>query len=62
MSALVVAGAPVAYIAWSALVDPHALHVLTGTLFGRVCLLLGLVLEALGGWWMRSIVRSGSGS
>lgn len=62
MSALVVAGAPVAYIAWSALVDPHALHVLTGTLFGRVCLLLGLSLEALGGWWMRSIVRSGSGS
>ncbi len=62
LSALVVAGAPVAYIAWSALVDPHALHVLTGTLFGRVCLLLGLTLEALGGWWMRSIVRNGSGS
>ena len=49
MSAVVVGGAPLAYIAWSALVDPHALHVLTGTLFGRVCLLLGLGLEALGG-------------
>jgi tight adherence protein B len=62
MSAVVVGGAPVAYIAWSAVVDPHALHVLTGTGFGRVCLLLGLGLEGLGAWWMRGIVRSGSGS
>jgi tight adherence protein B len=60
MSAMVVGGVPVAYIAWSAVVDPHALHVLTGTLFGRICLLLGLSLEALGAWWMRAIVRSGS--
>ncbi len=60
MSAVVVGGAPVAYIAWSALVDPHALQVLTGTAFGRVCLVLGIGLEALGGWWMRVIVRSGS--
>jgi tight adherence protein B len=62
MSAVVVGGAPVAYIAWSAVVDPHALHVLTGTGFGRVCLLLGLGLEGLGAWWMRGIVRSGGGS
>ncbi len=62
MSAVVVAGAPLAYIGWSAVVDPHALHVLTGTLFGRLCLLLGVGLEALGGWWMRSIVRAGGGS
>ncbi len=62
MSALVVGGAPVAYIAWSGLVDPHALHVLTGTLFGRVCLVAGLGLEGLGGWWMRGIVRAGSRS
>ncbi len=41
MSAFVVGGAPVVYIAWSAVVDPHALHVLTGTLFGRVCLVRG---------------------
>jgi tight adherence protein B len=61
MSAVVVGGAPVAYIAWSAIVDPHGLQVLTGTGFGRVCLVLGIGLEALGGWWMRSIVRSGSG-
>ena len=60
MSAVVVGGAPIAYIAWSALVDPHAVHVLTGTGFGRVCLAVGLALEAVGGWWMRSIVRNGS--
>jgi tight adherence protein B len=60
MSALVVGGAPIVYIAWSAVVDPHALHVLTGTTFGRTCLLIGLALEGLGGWWMRRIVRSGS--
>ena len=60
MSAVVVGGAPLAYIGWSALVDPHALHVLTGTLFGRVCLGLGLGLEGLGALWMRAIVRSGS--
>jgi Flp pilus assembly protein TadB len=62
MSAVVVGGAPVAYIAWSAVVDPQALQVLTGTGFGRVCLLLGIGLEVLGAWWMRGIVRSGSGS
>jgi tight adherence protein B len=62
MSAVVVGGAPLVYIAWSALVDPDALHVLTGTLFGRVCLVLGLGLEALAAWWMRSIVRNGSRS
>jgi len=60
MSAVVVGGAPVAYIAWSALVDPHALQVLTGSGFGRVCLVLGIGLEAVGASWMRGIVRSGS--
>jgi tight adherence protein B len=60
MSAIVVGGAPVAYIGWSAFVDPHALQVLIGTFFGRTCLVLGLGLETLGGLWMRSIVRRGS--
>lgn len=60
MSALVVGGVPIAYIAWSAVVDPRGVQVLTGTLIGRCCLVLGLALEALGAWWMRRIVRSGS--
>jgi tight adherence protein B len=60
MSAVVVGGAPVAYMAWAALVDPHSLQVLLGTTIGRVCLACGIALEALGAWWMRGIVRSGS--
>jgi tight adherence protein B len=60
MSALVVGGAPIAYIGWSAMIDPHSLHVLFGTTVGRVCLVAGVALEGLGGWWMRTIVRAGS--
>jgi tight adherence protein B len=60
LSAVVVASVPIAYLAWSMLVDPHALHVLFATSIGRVCVALGLGLEALGGWWMRRIIRAGS--
>jgi tight adherence protein B len=60
MSAVVVGGAPVAYIAWSAIIDPHSLQILLGTAIGRLCLTAGLALEALGAWWMRGIVRGGS--
>lgn len=60
MSAIVVGGAPVAYIAWSAMIDPHSLHVLVVTLFGRACLGVGLSLEGVGFLWMRAIVRRGS--
>ncbi len=60
MSAVVIGGAPFAYLAWSALVDPSALHALSGTGAGRVCLLCGAVLDAVGLWWMQRIVRSGS--
>jgi tight adherence protein B len=60
MSAMVVGGAPVAYIAWTAVIDPHSLEVLLGTTIGRACLACGIALEALGAWWMRGIVRSGS--
>jgi tight adherence protein B len=60
MSAIVVGGAPVAYIGWSAIIDPHSLQVLLGTTVGRMCLAAGMALELLGAWWMRAIVRSGS--
>ena len=59
MSALVVGGAPLLYLAWSAVVDPHALHALVATPTGHVCLVAGLTLEVLGAWWMRHILRSG---
>ena len=58
LSAIVVGAAPVAYLAFSALVDSDSLRVLLATGAGRTCLVLGLVLETLAVVWMRRIVRS----
>jgi tight adherence protein B len=58
LSAVVVGTAPVAYVAFAASVDPRAARVLVSSSTGRVCLVLGLALDALGAWWMRRIVRS----
>ncbi len=60
LSAFVVGGTPLLYIAWSALADRGALDALTGTTAGRLCLLVGIGLEALGGWWMHRILVNGS--
>jgi tight adherence protein B len=60
LSAIVVGGMPFVYVAWSALVDRHALHALTGTSTGHACLLVGTLLEGLGAIWMRRILRAGS--
>ena len=57
LSAIVVGGAPIAYLAVSAIVDPSSVATLVETGSGRVCLLLGLVLQALALVWMRRIVR-----
>jgi tight adherence protein B len=58
MSAVVVGAAPIGYLAFSALVDPGAVTVLFDTGVGRVCLVVGLALEALAGLWIRRILRS----
>jgi tight adherence protein B len=60
LSAIVIGAAPLAYFAWSVLVDSSTLHTLAGTTAGRLCVLFGLTLELLGAWWMRRIVRAGS--
>ncbi len=60
MSAVVVGGTPLLYLAWSALVDRDQLHALVGTPTGRVCVVAGIGLEAAGAWWMRRILRAGS--
>jgi tight adherence protein B len=60
LSALVVGGAPLAYLAFSAVVDPSSVNLLVGTDVGRVCLLLGIGCEALAALWMRSILRRGT--
>jgi len=56
LSAVVVGAAPLVYLLFSALVDPATLATLVGTGYGRVCLVVGLGLEALGALWMRRIV------
>ncbi len=58
MSALVVGVAPIAYLAFASAVDPGASAVLVTTPLGRICLVTGLGLDALGALWMRRIVRS----
>lgn len=58
LSAVVVGGAPVAYLLFSSAVDPGTVTNLVGTGSGRVCLGLGLGLDALGATWMWRIVRS----
>jgi tight adherence protein B len=60
LSARVIGAAPVAYLAWSTLIDPSTLHTLAGTNAGRACVVFGGALECIGLWWMRRIVRAGS--
>jgi tight adherence protein B len=58
LSAIVVGASPLAYLVFSALVDPGSVGLLVGTGAGRVCLVLGLLLEALAALWMRHILAS----
>jgi tight adherence protein B len=58
LSAIVVGVAPLGYLAFSSLVDPRSVTVLLTTGVGRVCLFVGLGLEALAALWIRRIVRS----
>jgi tight adherence protein B len=58
LSAVVVGAAPLGYLAFSSLVDPRSVTVLVSTAVGRVCLVVGLGLEALAALWIRRIVAS----
>jgi tight adherence protein B len=58
LSAVVVGVAPIAYLVFAAAADPHAASTLVSTPAGRICLALGLGLDALGALWMRQITRS----
>ena len=58
LSAVVVGAAPLGYLAFSAMVDPAAVTALVATGVGRVCLVVGLALEALAALWIRRILRS----
>lgn len=61
LSAIVVGASPLAYLVFSALVDPGSVGQLVGTGVGRVCLVLGLALEAAAALWMRRILASADG-
>ena len=55
---MVVAAAPAGFAAIVAIVDRSALAALVSTPIGVLSLAAGLVLEALGIWWMGRLCRS----
>jgi tight adherence protein B len=57
LSAIVVGCLPVGYLVGCAVLDPRQVHVLVHTAFGGVCLVIGLVLEALAAIWIRVLLR-----
>ncbi len=61
LSAVVVGAAPVAFLAIGVLMDAGSLTTLVGTQTGRLCLVVGLGLEALAACWIRQIVRVEAG-
>lgn len=61
VSAYVIALAPVGFVAFSVVVDPGSATTLLATPVARVAVAIGLVLDAIAAWWMRSIV-AGVGS
>lgn len=56
-SGMVVAAAPAGFAAVVAVADPGALGALVATPIGLLSLILGLVLEGLGVWWMGRLSR-----
>jgi tight adherence protein B len=58
LSALVVGASPLAFLLFSALVDPASVGLLVRTNTGRLCLGLGLLLEVVAVLWMRRILAS----
>lgn len=60
LSAWIVGLAPIAFLGFTALSDATALRVLTTSGPGRVCLAVGLLLEALAMAWIRRIVAVGA--
>ncbi len=59
-SALVVGLGPIAYLAFSVVMDRRAADALFGTTAGRCCALAGIALELVGAWWMRRILAAGA--
>ena len=58
-SAWVIGVLPLGWLAVTTVADPRALSPLVTTDAGRVCVALGLALELLGAFWIRTILRGG---
>lgn len=58
VSALVVGGAPIAYLVFATATDPASSRVLISTGVGRICLTVGIGLEVLAALWMRALLGS----
>lgn len=58
VSALLIAVLPVGFAVVASTADPSTLRFLVDAPVGRLCLVGGLVLDALALWWMRRIVGS----
>ena len=56
-SALVMIVAPIGYLVFSASIDQRSADVLFGTSVGRVCLAVGVLLDALAALWIRYLLR-----
>ena len=57
VSAVTLTVAPLAFLLVIATADASVLAVVVGSGIGRTCLLVGLLLDALGWWWMRHLVK-----
>jgi len=57
-SAMVIGISPLAFFATVAIADPKSSQVLFSSVFGRICLVLGVVLDALGLWWMSRLTSA----
>ncbi len=57
LSALVMVVTPVAFAAVVSVADPRIRHFLVDTALGWACLGLGALLDIVGGWWMRLLVK-----
>lgn len=60
LSAGVLSAAPVAFTFLLATVDPGSARFLLRTPAGWACIVVGVALDGLGGWWMHRLVRRAS--
>ena len=60
LSALVLVVLPLGFAAWSTATNAAARRFLFGSALGWSVAAAGLALDALGGWWMRRLVRGAS--